>query len=179
MSKSSKATSNYPLLAFSYLLRRFVMCPRFCLICFKCVLSSLFSPSSPLTFPILPTRTVDQTITALKPFVCDSQLCLFQLISLGLGPSLEHEIKTNAPAVDLLIQLAFTSAKENALKGEHQPQGLSLEVPANPLSYKKGDPTVEFDGLDQLARNAGVVALITELPPVVSLARRSLSPKAG
>ncbi|ORY89473.1 hypothetical protein BCR35DRAFT_300675, partial [Leucosporidium creatinivorum] len=145
MSKSSKPTCNYPLLAFSYLLRRFVMCPRFCLICFK---------------------TVDQTITALKPFVCDSQLCLFQLISLGLGPSLEHEIKTNAPAVDLLIQLAFTSAKENALKGEHQPQGLSLEVPVNPLTYKKGDATVEFDGLDQAARNAGVVALITELPPV-------------
>lgn len=120
-------------------------------------------------------QTVDQTITALKPFVCDSQLCLFQLISLGLGPSLEHEIKTNAAVVDLLIQLAYTSAKENALRGEHQPQGLSLEVPTNPTApFKKGDPTVEFDSLDQIARNAGVVALIGELPSVVGLVALSL-----
>lgn len=32
---SKKPTNNYPMLAFSYFLRRFVMCPRFCLICFK------------------------------------------------------------------------------------------------------------------------------------------------
>jgi ubiquitin-conjugating enzyme E2 Q len=72
--------------------------------------------------------------------------------------------------VDLLIQLAYSSAKENSLKGEHQPEGLSLEVPTNAhVVWKKGDPTSDFDDLDQAARNAGVAALITELPPVVSL----------
>ncbi|KAI5478234.1 ubiquitin-conjugating enzyme E2 Q [Pseudohyphozyma bogoriensis] len=143
---STTLANNYPLVAFSYLIRRFVMCPRHCLICLK---------------------KINTEIVALKPFVCDSQLCLFQLISLGLGPSLEHEIKTNAPAVDLLIQLAYASAKENAMKPEMQPQGLSLEVPKVPsVAWKKGDPTVEFDSLDVAARNAGVAGMIMELPPV-------------
>lgn len=100
--------------------------------------------------------------------MCDSQLCLFQLISLGLGPSLEHEIQTNTPAVDLLVQLCYTSAKELRMKAEHQPVGLSLEVPKNPLiPWKVGDATVEFDSLDPNGRNAGMAALVMELPPIV------------
>ena len=100
--------------------------------------------------------------------MCESQLCLFQLISLGLGPSLEHEIQTNTPAVDLLVQLAYTSAKENRLPAAMQPQGLSLEVPKNSLiPWKTGDDTVEFDGLDVAGRNTGIAALVMELPPIV------------
>ena len=71
---SLKTANNFPLLAFSYLIRRFVMCPRFCLNCFK---------------------RCDMTITALKPFVCDNPLCLFQLIQLGLGPSLEVSLSAS------------------------------------------------------------------------------------
>lgn len=37
MKGNTPAANNYPLLAYTYLIRRFVMCPRFCLICFKCV----------------------------------------------------------------------------------------------------------------------------------------------
>ncbi|GAA5881505.1 hypothetical protein JCM1840_007127 [Sporobolomyces johnsonii] len=143
-----RVCNNYPLLAFSYLVRRFVMCPRFCLICFK---------------------RCDENITALKPFVCDSSLCLFQLISLGLGPSLEHEIVTNASAVDLLVQLAYVGAKEGGLKGELLPNGLSLEVPKDKLdgTWVRGDETVDFDTLpDDSSKSAAVAALILELPPI-------------
>ena len=65
--QASPATrDNFPLTAFAYLLRRFVMCSKFCLICFK---STEFS--------------------SLKAFVCSSDLCLFQLFNLDLAVSLE------------------------------------------------------------------------------------------
>jgi ubiquitin-conjugating enzyme E2 Q len=112
-------------------------------------------------------RKINTDIVALKPFVCESELCLFQLISLGLGPSLEHEIKTNAPAVDLLIQLAYCAAKEGGMKAEMQPKGLSLQVPKDSTAtWKKGQPTVDFDSLDVNDKNQGIIALISELPPV-------------
>ncbi|GAA5983163.1 hypothetical protein JCM10908_000179 [Rhodotorula pacifica] len=140
---STKTAGNFPLLAFSYLIRRFVMCPRFCLNCFK---------------------RCDMVITPLKPFVCDNPLCLFQLIQLGLGPSLEHEIETNAPAVDLLVQLAYIAAKEGGLRDELLPVGLELKVP------RAGGEAGETDDLDDLAnddlKRAGIAALIVELPPI-------------
>ncbi|GAA6060017.1 hypothetical protein JCM10212_001175 [Sporobolomyces blumeae] len=149
----SKTCNNYPLLAFSYLLRRFILCPRFCLICYK---------------------RCDQTVSALKPFVCGSSLCLYQLISLGLGPSLEHEITTNASAVDLLVQLAYVSAREGGLKGDLLPNGLSLEVPEtrHDGNWRKGDPVVEFDSLpSDVEKQRGVAALILELPPINEMKR--------
>ncbi|GAA6050354.1 hypothetical protein JCM3770_002978 [Rhodotorula araucariae] len=147
---SINTAQNFPLLAFSFLVRRFVMCPRFCLNCYK---------------------RCDQTITALKPFVCDSPLCLFQLIALGLGPSLEHEIITNTPAVDLLVQLAFIAAKEGGLKGELLPVGLELKVPKDADavldSKTPADELVDFDTLeDDTSKCIGVAALINELPPI-------------
>ncbi|KAM0753059.1 hypothetical protein T439DRAFT_323673 [Meredithblackwellia eburnea MCA 4105] len=149
MGKNSKSPNNYALLAYSYLVRRFVMCPRFCLICYKKITSG---------------------IVALKPFVCESPLCLFQLISMGLGPSLEHEIKTNAPAVDLLVQLTYFATKENRLKLEQQPVGLGLSVPKNLYApFKIGDETNDFDSLDQTQRNQGLVSLISELPPIIEM----------
>lgn len=173
MEKNSKSANNYPLLAYTYLVRRFVMCPSFCLICFKFVNTAAHILSASRATTDVPpffalSRKINSGIVALKPFVCESELCLFQLISLGLGPSLEHEIKTNAPAVDLLVQLAYTAAKEGRLTAEMQPKGLSLEVPKNMLvPWKVGDATVDFDGLDVLGRNAGIAALVTELPPIV------------
>ena len=113
-------------------------------------------------------RKIDTDIVgALKPFVCPVPLCLFQLISLGLGPSLEHELQTNGPSVDLLIQLTYLAARDGLLKGDLQPEGISLEVP-RPGIWKFGDPTVEFDSLDVVARNTGLARLIEGLPPVVS-----------
>lgn len=40
-------------------------------------------------------RKIESEFVALKPFVCSSALCLFQLFALGLGPSIEHEIKVS------------------------------------------------------------------------------------
>ncbi|GAA5944159.1 hypothetical protein JCM3775_001084 [Rhodotorula graminis] len=163
---ASLATAhNFPLLAFSYLIRRFVMCPRFCLNCYK---------------------RCDQVITALKPFVCESPLCLFQLIALGLGPSLEHEITTNSASVDLLVQLTYIAAKENGLKGDLLPVGLELKVPKDltgnfetPIVSAAGVPattmatttveqeTVDLDTLgDDFSKCGGVAHLINELPPI-------------
>ncbi|GAA5925491.1 uncharacterized protein JCM15063_005038 [Sporobolomyces koalae] len=139
----SSVCNNYPLLAFAYLVRRFILCPRFCLICYK---------------------RCDQVIISLKPFVCESQLCLFQLINLGLGPSLEHEICSNTAAIDLLVQLAYVAAKEGSWKGDLLPQGLSLQVPRRGGSiWKYGDPVVDFDANPF---PDGLAALIDTLPPI-------------
>lgn len=165
---SAKTANNFPLLAFSYLVRRFVMCPRFCLNCFK---------------------RCDMEIKALKPYVCDNPLCLYQLIQLGLGPSLEvisilpsssdirvvrrladliqcaqHEIVTNAPAVDLLVQLAYIAAKEGGLRREQLPAGLELKLP------RAGGERGQTDNIDELddddLKRAGIASLIAELPPI-------------
>ncbi|GAA5856066.1 hypothetical protein JCM9279_006494 [Rhodotorula babjevae] len=162
---SLETAHNFPLLAFSYLVRRFVMCPRFCLNCYK---------------------RCDQVITALKPFVCESPLCLFQLIALGLGPSLEHEITTNTASVDLLVQLTYIAAKENGLKGDLLPVGLELKVPKDPAAMADAlavpampaaaptvpattaeQETVDLDKFaDDFSKCAGVAHLINELPPI-------------
>ena len=110
-------------------------------------------------------RKIDTDIVgALKPFVCPVPLCLFQLISLGLGPSLDHEIKTNAGSVDLLVQLAYIASKSSAFQGDQLPEGLSLEV-----QQSKDGPTVDFDTLDVASKNEVLARLIEELPPIVSL----------
>ncbi|GAA6028379.1 hypothetical protein JCM8097_007003 [Rhodosporidiobolus ruineniae] len=147
-SSSMSKANNFPLLAFTYALRRFIMCPRFCLNCY---------------------RRCDQNITALKPFVCETPLCLFQLIALGLGPSLEHELITNTPAVDLLVQLCYTAAREGGLKDDMFPTGLELKVPKDKLdgTWQIGDETVDFDSLtSDDSKRQGIGALILELPPI-------------
>lgn len=86
-------------------------------------------------------------------------------MALGLGISVEHEIRTNAPSVDLLIQLTYAGARESSLGS--LPEGLELSVPIN-APWKKGAAVVDFDSLDAAAKNQGLVHLIDELPPVVS-----------
>lgn len=79
----------------------------------------------------------------------------------------QHEIVTNAPAVDLLVQLAYIAAKEGGLRDELLPKGLGLEVP------RAGGGPTDFDELDDLAsddfKRAGIVALINELPPIKAM----------
>lgn len=116
-------------------------------------------------------RRCDARISgALKPFVCESSLCLYQYLNLGLGLSIEQEIITNASVVDLLAQLAYVSAKEGRMKAEAFPNGLGLEVPATKTdgTWKKGDAVDDFDSLESdLERQTGVASLILELPPIV------------
>jgi ubiquitin-conjugating enzyme E2 Q len=95
-----------PLLAMQYTLRHFVRCPEFCLVC-HCKTGDGFE--------------------SLKPYVCSRPLCLFQYLELGLGASIECEVRSKPMVVDLLVSLAYASAASGQL--DTFPDGLRLKVP--------------------------------------------------
>ena len=95
-----------PLISMQFLLRHFVRCTDFCLVC-HC--------------------KVDATFEALRPYVCSKPLCLYQYINLGFGPSIEWEILTQPYVVDLLVSFCYASAASGRLKDF--PTGLDLNVP--------------------------------------------------
>lgn len=97
---------SFPLIGMQMLLRHFVRCTEFCLVCH---------------------RKVDTLVEAIKPFVCSDSLCLYQYISLGFGPSIEHELLAQEHVVDLLISFCYGSASAGKLKD--LPTGLALSVP--------------------------------------------------
>ena len=101
---------SFPLLAIQYALRHLVRCTEFCLVC-HC--------------------KVEADFEALKPYVCSKPLCLYQYMSLGFGPSIEHEIMTQPYVVDLLISFCYTSASCRKLK--YLPTGMALMVPSPTL----------------------------------------------
>ena len=102
-----------PLLAMQFALRHLVRCTEFCLVC-HC--------------------KVEADFEALKPYVCSKPLCLYQYMSLGFGPSIEHEIVTQPHVVDLLISFCYTSARQHKLR--YLPTGMALMVPS--LSNLRG-----------------------------------------
>ena len=102
--KSLKHVS-FPLVAMQFLLRHFVRCTEFCLVCH--------------------TKIVTQ-LEAIKPYVCDNPLCLFQYMSLGFGPSLEHEIMVQPFVVDILVSFCYTSVASTRMR--EYPQGLGWMV---------------------------------------------------
>ncbi|KAF1845406.1 uncharacterized protein K460DRAFT_405668 [Cucurbitaria berberidis CBS 394.84] len=95
-----------PLVGMQFVLRHFVRCTEFCLICFS---------------------KMPDDLQAIKPYVCDNPLCLYQYMSLGFGPSIEHEILSQPKVVDLLVSFCHSSAHLGRLKDF--PTGLSLAVP--------------------------------------------------
>ena len=101
-----------PLLAIQFLLRHFVRCTEFCLVC-HCKL--------------------DLELEAIKPYVCDKPLCLYQYMSLGFGPSIEHEITSQPFVVDLLLSFCYAQIAANKLR--EFPTGLSLSVPDVPIAH--------------------------------------------
>lgn len=109
---------SFPLLAMQFLLRHFVRCTEFCLVCHS---------------------KMSTELEAIKPYVCDNPLCLFQYMALGFGPSIEHEIMAQPYVVDLLVSFCYSSAQSRKLKDF--PDGLALMVPpvnpdnAAPLAY--------------------------------------------
>ncbi|GAD94666.1 ubiquitin conjugating enzyme [Paecilomyces variotii No. 5] len=98
---------SFPLLAMQFTLRHFVRCTEFCLVC-HC--------------------KIDADFEALKPYVCSNDLCLFQYLSLGFGPSLEFEIISQPNVVDLLVSFTYTSSSGGRLRDF--PTGLGIMVPA-------------------------------------------------
>ncbi|KAL4941500.1 hypothetical protein BDV06DRAFT_179289 [Aspergillus oleicola] len=94
------------LIAMQFTLRRFVKCTEFCLNCYC---------------------KIDAGFEALKPFVCSKGLCLYQYMSLGMGPSLEWEISSQPYVADLLVSFAYTRIAAGKL--EDFPTGFPLKVP--------------------------------------------------
>lgn len=119
---STEAEHSLPLVAMQFALRHFVRCTEFCLICF--------------------TKLVDD-LQAIKPYVCDNPLCLYQYMSLGFGPSIEHEVLSQPKVVDLLVSFCYSSARQSKLKDF--PSGLALMVPP-PSSYESEYPLNPFYG---------------------------------
>ncbi|KUI53222.1 hypothetical protein VP1G_00588 [Cytospora mali] len=107
------------LMAMQFAIHYFVRCTEYCLRCH---------------------RRIDKEFEALKPFVCSDPLCLFQYITMGFGPSIEHEIITQPYVVDLLICLCYSSVYKHPggvqLAGDSKypirdfPSGLRLKVPS-------------------------------------------------
>jgi len=108
---SSKEQHSFPLAAMQFTLRHFVRCTEFCLVCHK---------------------KLDTLVEALKPYVCDEPLCLYQYMTLGFGPSIEHEIMHQDKVVDLLLSFCYSSASIGRLKDF--PTGLALSVPQSIIS---------------------------------------------
>lgn len=123
----SPANISFPLVAELFLLRHFVKCTEFCLVC-HC-------------------KTYDG-FEALKPYVCSNGLCLFQYMTLGMGPSLEYEIRTQPYVVDMLISLAYERAKCGSLSDF--PTGLGLNVPCARVTGTPCPPPVGRTGQSAL-----------------------------
>ena len=102
-------TSSFPLVAMQFALRHLVRCTEFCLVC-HC--------------------KVEADFEALKPYVCDKSLCLYQYMALGFGPSIEHEIMSQPHVVDLLVSFCYCSAYNRKLAS--LPGGMGLMVPPPP-----------------------------------------------
>lgn len=117
-----------PLLAMQFLLRHFVRCTEFCLVC-HCPL--------------------DHNLQAIKPYVCDKPLCLHQYLSLGFGPSIEHEIQTQPQVVDLLISFCYKTAAAGQLKS--LPTGLNLMIPEPETLSFVSRTDLEHENLNLLA----------------------------
>jgi ubiquitin-conjugating enzyme E2 Q len=101
--------ASLPLVAMQFVLRHFVRCTEFCLVC-HC--------------------PVGGTFEALKPYVCTSPLCLYQYLALGFGPSIEWELLSQPYVVDLLVSFCYVAAQQRRLK--EYPDGIDLRVPILP-----------------------------------------------
>ncbi|PNS15126.1 Ubiquitin-conjugating enzyme E2 6 [Sphaceloma murrayae] len=121
---------SFPLVAMQFALRHFVRCTEFCLICH---------------------RRLPGDVEALKPYVCSQPLCLYQYMSLGFGPSIDHEILTQPLVVDLLISFCYSSVVGSVMKDF--PVGLGLVVPSSFSPVAPGPPR-----LTRLSTKDGVQA---------------------
>ncbi|KAI0668099.1 hypothetical protein C8Q78DRAFT_1099205 [Trametes maxima] len=146
---------NLPLVAFSYLMRRLALCPRYCLVCHQ---------------------QLKEDLEALKPYVCSSPLCTYQYYNLNRGPSLEYDICANTAVVDLLVSLTYIAAAEGSLDNP-LPIGMGLRVKIKGLASENPDGLHEFDQLDVSNMRMVIRALIDALPPIAELKRHLEQPR--
>ncbi|GJN85066.1 hypothetical protein PLIIFM63780_008630 [Purpureocillium lilacinum] len=108
-----------PLVAMQFALRQLVRCTELCMACHEAMGEGLGSGS-------------------LKPYVCEKPLCLYQYLSLGFGPSIEHEIINNPLVVDVLVSLAYSAVISGRIRDF--PLALSVTVP----NLNKGNKGVQL-----------------------------------
>lgn len=89
-----------PLIAMQFAMRYFIRCTEYCLRCH---------------------RKLEKRFEALRPYVCSNPLCLFQYMSMGFGPSIEHEILTEPYVVDLLVSLCYAALQSCGQTHQVQP----------------------------------------------------------
>ncbi|KAK1639845.1 polymerase [Colletotrichum phormii] len=126
---SPREELSMPLIAMQFALRYFVKSTQYCLVCH---------------------RKTEPGFTALKPYVCNDPLCLFQYMALGMGPSIEHDIINRPYVVDLLV--SFCAAALTSGRIREWPRGLSIKVPVpsqviTPGRYAPGNPMSTMNAL--------------------------------
>lgn len=92
------------LVSMQFALRRLTQCTQYCMVCHQ---------------------RIKENVDALKPYVCSRSLCLFQLLSLGFGSSIEHEVVNHPYVVDLLVSFFCSALTIGSLR--EFPQGLGLK----------------------------------------------------
>lgn len=133
LTSNPKGHRSFPLLAMQFALRHLVRCTDFCLVC-HC--------------------KVEADFEALKPYVCSRPLCLYQYMSLGFGPSIEHEIITQPHVVDLLVSFCYTSASYRRLR--YLPTGMALMVPAQSLLLERPNQSLNYNATHSFPNPDGV-----------------------
>ncbi|TFK70490.1 hypothetical protein BDN72DRAFT_838836 [Pluteus cervinus] len=158
LSSADLNSFNFPLVAFSYLLRRLALCTRYCVVCHNRL------PPSELMHE------------ALKPYVCGDSLCTYQYYHLNLGLPLEYEIINNTSTVDLLVSLAHLSAVSGVLD-DPLPIGMAIRVPlpsqnmiVSVDAYRKPhSQLVLFDSLPKQEMRQAISQLIELIPPIQTI----------
>lgn len=97
---------NMPMVAMQFALKHFCRCTEYCMVCHQ---------------------KIESELKSLKPYVCFNDLCLYQYLSLGLGPSIEHEVTNSPHVVDLLISFFWSAISQHSLR--EFPTGLGLKMP--------------------------------------------------
>ncbi|CRJ95786.1 hypothetical protein BN1708_002061 [Verticillium longisporum] len=157
---NAKHERSLPLVAMQFALRYFVNCTKYCMVCHL---------------------KISDAFAAITPYVCDNPLCLYQYMSLGFGPSIEHKIISQPLVVDLLITFFMISLQQNKLREfpdgamapAMRPQDDIELVPVTPgTSYLEQDPNYRVYGPLTRMLEAGGVGPPVGIPKTASSGAR-------
>ena len=120
---SEAQDASLPLVAMQFSLRRLARCTEFCMVC-HCRISGSYE--------------------AVKPYVCEGDLCIYQYVVLGFGRSLEHEIINHPYVVDLLISLFVTSVNGKSYRKRNLPKALAVKAPRQGTADEPNTPILAW-----------------------------------
>lgn len=137
-----------PLVAMHFAMHYFVRCTEYCLRCH---------------------RKIDKEFEAMRPFVCSNPLCLFQYITMGFGPSVEHEIATQPYVVDLLVTLCHASVQERFPGFNSLPMQIGSNVMQQNFGIRQFPTGLRLKVPRSSQRNQGEASLDTSIAVVCNL----------